>query len=59
MYICIYVCMYVGVCMYICIYGKWVYLVQVSSIYDFWNMNNDPNALATEYKWRMWTINLL
>ena len=25
-----------------------MYLVQVSSIWDFWNMNNDPNALATE-----------
>ena len=35
------------------IYGKWVYLFQVSSISDFWNMNNDPNALATEWHWRM------
>ena len=45
-----YECMYV--CMYVCICGKWVYLVQVSSILYFWNMNNDPNALATEYRWR-------
>ena len=43
--------------MYACIYGKWVYLIQVSSILDFWSMNNDPNALATENRWRMWTLN--